>query len=351
MPRKRKVVIDGMIFELQLAGGISRIWSELIEEFCRQGREFEYIEHKQTANKNLYRKSMLTNLKSYKFTKFPAKIRMFFKWVSKDEVLLHTYFGLVFGPGKCVMVCHDLMKEMEGKGIFGWIFRLYKLYIYRKIDFIICISNKTQKELIDFGGQELVKKIMVIYNPVNLDKIKKLGNVNSHYLKTNSMIYYGNRNGFKNFEESFRLLKLDSSLNLKCIGKAPDANELERIAILGLSNRIQFIEYPSDTLMYNEILRCLFIFFPSIDEGFGLPLVESAALGVPIMCRSNQVNREIGCENAFFYDPAIDESMIRCVQEIRDHQKNYSVHAQSKKINKFDLQLIARQYWEKISEL
>ena len=45
----------------------------------------------------------------------------------------------------------------------------------------------------------------------------------------------------------------------------------------------------------------LFRSFPSIDEGFGIPLIESMKLGVPVICSDIEIFKEIGKDSALYF--------------------------------------------------
>ena len=53
----------------------------------------------------------------------------------------------------------------------------------------------------------------------------------------------------------------------------------------------------------------------SRDEGFGLPLVEAAALGCPIIARDNEIFRETSGGNAFFFDNGDAEKIAEALRK------------------------------------
>jgi glycosyltransferase involved in cell wall biosynthesis len=59
----------------------------------------------------------------------------------------------------------------------------------------------------------------------------------------------------------------------------------------------------SDEEMISEIQASKACLFPSFDEGWGLPIVESLALGTPVICSNIEVFHETAQENAIFIDP------------------------------------------------
>ena len=55
----------------------------------------------------------------------------------------------------------------------------------------------------------------------------------------------------------------------------------------------------------NEILKLysesIVYVFPSIDEGFGIPLIEAMKFGVPVICSEIEIFKEIGKDSAFYF--------------------------------------------------
>jgi len=76
-----------------------------------------------------------------------------------------------------------------------------------------------------------------------------------------------------------------------------------RVTALGLSKQVHFAGYAADDdlpLWYNAATALI---FPSLYEGFGLPIVEALACGTPVMAAATSSLPEAGGDVAFYFDP------------------------------------------------
>ena len=98
------------------------------------------------------------------------------------------------------------------------------------------------------------------------------------------------------------------------------SQEYERhAATRGLSGRVHFPGYLPDTAVAALMEKALFFAFPSLFEGFGLPVLEAQTTGVPVMCAKNSALPEIAGDAALLVDPEdvddIAAAMLRLSQD------------------------------------
>ena len=98
------------------------------------------------------------------------------------------------------------------------------------------------------------------------------------------------------------------------------SQEYERhVAARGLSGRVHFPGYLPDAAVAALMEKALFFAFPSLFEGFGLPVLEAQTTGVAVMCAKNSALPEIAGDAALLVDPEnVDEiaaAMLRLSQD------------------------------------
>ena len=88
---------------------------------------------------------------------------------------------------------------------------------------------------------------------------------------------------------------------------------------LGLANRVHLLGYVAEEQLPALYCGAHFFCFPSLFEGFGLPVLEAQYYGVPVMTANNSSLPEIAGEGALLVDPtdvdAIADAMLRLSQD------------------------------------
>lgn len=78
---------------------------------------------------------------------------------------------------------------------------------------------------------------------------------------------------------------------------------------------VHFTGYVSDVQKFDLLRSCKAFIFPSLREGFGIPIVEAALFGVPIICTDIEVFREITFNKAAYFSPHDPKSLVGVIQQ------------------------------------
>ncbi len=101
----------------------------------------------------------------------------------------------------------------------------------------------------------------------------------------------------------------DGSLLLTGAPMDAETKLMKVISRLGLLSRVRWLGYlPKEDLSYLYNLA-RFMVFPSLFEGFGLPVVEAMASGCPVICSESSSIPEVGGEAALYFNPLSSEDI------------------------------------------
>jgi len=152
-------------------------------------------------------------------------------------------------------------------------------------------------------------------------KIKSKVSNNSLFPK-NYILFVGKRNGYKNFNifiESITPLFDDNlDLTVVCVGGGEFNNqELELFEELTIKEKVFQFNLDDNTLAQCYSNALLFV-FPSLYEGFGIPILESFSSSCPLVCSNTSSFPEVAEEGAVYFDPSSKESIYNSVKQVLD---------------------------------
>lgn len=208
-----------------------------------------------------------------------------------------------------VVTIHDLVWKFAKNTMPVFSFFLEALLMpvaISRSDKIIAISKSTAQDLhLELGVSK--SKISVIY-PGYRDIREDKSNVKSKYLGP-YILFVGTREPRKNLLgllDAFSLLDSDvyGGVSLVIAGgggwKLDIAKEMER---LDIRDSVQVLGHVSDNTLGELYSGALFLAMPSLYEGFGLPLVEAMAHGLPVLTSNNSSMPEVAGEAALYVNP------------------------------------------------
>jgi len=357
-----RVLYDHQIF-IQNYGGISRYFCELIEQFRKEDSTINSILSLKISD-NYYLKNIYGN----KYTNFFSKSN--FKGGKKVECFLNNkqsskmlkkmnyeafhptyydpYFLKYIGDKPFVLTVYDMIHE-----VYPDLFKSSdktienKKLLIEKADKIIAISESTKRDIIKLYDipQE---KIEVIYLASSLKLNSNCSDIIVNNLPERFILFVGQRAGYKNFdlfiEAISEIFKEDKGLKLVSVGGGEfSIKELDMLSILNIKDKVIHITADDNTLsmLYKKAL--VFV-FPSLYEGFGIPVLEAFNCECPVALSNSSSFPEVAGEAGIYFDPtnkaSIKDSIVKIIydkklqNELREKGK-----LQSQKFS-----------WEKIAE-
>jgi len=332
-----KIFFDYQIFNLQKFGGISKYFYNLIINLKKKKINLKVFAplSKNNYSQKLIDDKLLLGFYVEKYPKFTSRfinninlnLSKFYLKSFKPNIIHLTYYNNIYKIKSStlkVLTVYDLIHEKFSN--------YYKKNFHSKkkvleyADYIICISENTKRDLLEYYNLD-EKKISVVYLGVQ----QNVNNVNKILLNKNFILYVGDRNKYKNFKNFILAYSkseiLKKNFNIVCFGGGIfTKDELQNFNNLKiLSNQISQIS-GEDDLLKSYYASASFLIIPSLYEGFGLPLIEAMSLNCPVLCSNSSSLKEIAGDAAIFFDP-------NCYEDIKDSMENFVLG----KINKKDL--------------
>jgi len=307
--------------------GLGRYAQELLLALAAADGQNEYVVFYNNpaaarVDPSLERFPKITTPLSYKPWRLSAMLAHFTR-IPQDHLfsgvdLFHATDHLLpyFRRVKSVFTLHDLIflfHPETHKPLNRWFLTLMMPRFLRAADAIIAVSECTKRDAIRFYGIP-EEKITVIYEGVN-PRFRPVGPeamaaVRARYgLPEHFILYVGTIEPRKNLTvllEAFsNLQSAICNLHLVFVGKKGWLYEgfFHRLRELGLEDRVIFTGYvPDEDLPAIYSAADLFV-FPSLYEGFGLPVLEAMACGTPVVCSNTSSLPEVAGDAALLVDP------------------------------------------------
>ena len=305
--------LDGVVFDLQKSGGISIYFSELVTKLNKEKIPHKLIDIQKSNNKCLREYGI--NWKSKKVL-IPRSISRYMDVnVSPECSIFHSsYYRL---PKKkyrntCVVITtvHDFAYE---KFVKGWRQKLHfwqKKRAILKSDVLICISQSTYDDMVQLIPESVTKDVRIIHNGCS-DDFKPLHQ--SENKCSNNILFIGARGRYKNFESVVNALSLSDKYTLLVVGGGRLEDSERHLLESKLRNRFHKLDFISNkelNKLYNEA-HCLV--YPSLYEGFGIPVIEAMKAGCPVIACNTSSIPEVAGGKAILLDKLSPEELYKAI--------------------------------------
>lgn len=334
-----KVFIDGLIFGRQRRGGLSRMWEECLDRLPGLGVDLQLLIPWRADNDSLRRLLAARE-------KFAGIQRDFFFWprriferteirsrilewlyLGKGAQIFHsTYYSTVNRAGvRKVVTVPDMILELFADEFPGRWTRLgieTKRQALINADAVMTISEVSKQDILKMYPSIPEARIKVI--PLGVTQTPSRTEADFSRLaarfrlsvKSGSyFLFVGLRGGYKNFKLLTRLAALPDmkEMYFVCVGGENPGADHQSLDSQGLGNRFDFIRDVDDEEMISFYRHARALIFPSLNEGFGLPLLEAMAHDCPVLCSDIAVFREVAADAAVYFDPRDPHSLAAAI--------------------------------------
>ena len=342
-----KIYFDGIIYSLQKSGGITRYTNELTKRTADMGHEITVVMHPGAFNRPPdHRNISIVNINSilktsnkilkyltYPFDRFCTE--KYFQNHPVESDIFHSPYFSHYKNLKIpqVITVYDMINENfpeHFNKIQNKIFLQQKKKAILSADAIICISKQTSYDLqakYNIDPQKIhINYLGVDTSFTQKDTLVKNNFINSKNLPKKYFLFVGNRSLYKNFErliKAFAQWENKEYFSLITIGGGKFTDkEKKLVESLNLNNNIinfNFVTEEELVLFYN----CAEAFiFPSLYEGFGLPIIEAVACGTTVLASDIPVFKEIGQDIPIYFNPTNQDSMINAFNLALNKNRN-----------------------------
>lgn len=263
-------------------------------------------------------------------------------------------------PCPTVVTIHDIIHLLYPGFLPNRAASLYAQGMFRhsvaRADRIVAVSNNTRNDVLDYFNVD-EDKVRVVYNGVE-DRFRQslredelraaLDEVGVHrpYL-----LFVGNPKPHKNLDRVIKAYARARSragfdAPLVCVGARPGSDfKLERRARqLGIADHIRLLGHVDGEVLPALYQGASLFLYPTLYEGFGLPVVEAMASGVPVITSNTSSLKEIAQGYAELVNPLEVREIARAIERCmgnRSHARQLADRAGERS---------ARFQWEEAAE-
>jgi len=298
------LLFDGIVFSLQETGGISVIFSEIISRL--PAASYELMGFRETPPAALAR-ATYSHYRPRPWERYRrARTRGAF------DVFHSTYYRLpTTRRSKVVTTVYDFVYERFAPVHRRVVHALQKQKAIAGSDRIICISESVRRDLLEFSGQSVADRTVVI--PLGAsDSFHPLSDV----AVLPQVLFVGKRGGYKNFAAVVEALATLRDVTLVCVGGGAFVSAELDLLERRIPRRYRLAGYLSTPELNREYNRSLCLAYTSLYEGFGIPVLEAMRAGCPVIAVNRSAIPEVAGDAAILLDTGRADEIREAIQQV-----------------------------------
>ena len=339
-----KVLYDHQAFRLGRFSGIPRYFTELVLQYRKSDSVTPILPKFWTINQDYRNLNLLspnitwnvrdtiTSLSQKYFHQNPSRLMDFAErrtiglLKKGDFDVFHPtrfepYFLKYIGKKPYVLTIHDLTYEIYPEYFpLNTKIRKDTKTIVENASRFIAITECTKHDFVNYYDVD-PKLVDVVYHGSLFEKyqIPKL-EIGVASTKYPYLLFVGERGMHKNFYHFIEAVAplLLENLHVVCAGGGVfRRDEMDFLQSLGVSKYVHQ-ETISDSKLIKLYQNAIAFVYPSLNEGFGLPILEAFSCGCPVLCSNTSCFPEVAGDVAIYFNPKSIGSIRDAVYRILD---------------------------------
>lgn len=333
------IAMDGIILERKHRGGVVRLFQTILPLMCTLDPSLQItlyhthpMRHRIASHPQISTRQLLPlDHRWLRLSGLSSSLRR--QWAlamgvrQRDESVWHStyYTSLPSWTRPKVVTVHDLIQfrypELYTKPAAEQL-RQNLLREVQTADVVICVSETTKRDLEELIEIDL-NKVVVVYHAAapSFYSLKGFDKQHDFILPTTKpfLLYVGQRAGYKNFAivlEALERSKVGAALDLVVVGPPWTESEGKLLAGKKLEQRVHLLKNIDDSqlnVLYNHALAFI---YPSLYEGFGIPLLEAMSCGCPIISSDIPSTREVAKDIPYYFEPSSVDSLVAVLENL-----------------------------------
>jgi glycosyltransferase involved in cell wall biosynthesis len=201
--------------------------------------------------------------------------------------------------------------------------------VCRRADAIICVSESTRIAVIKNLKTD-PDKTHTVHNCIHSrllkpgqtridENLEKLNIANRSYMFYPANFWlHKNHNMLLTAYGMYISRNPDCKIDLVLTGALDDAQQdlKDKVRRMGLERYVHFLGYLPDDQLTTVWKGCSFLIFPTLYEGFGIPVIEAMQFGKPVLCSNVTSLPEVAGSAALYFDPRKPLEIVQCIEQI-----------------------------------
>jgi glycosyltransferase involved in cell wall biosynthesis len=197
-------------------------------------------------------------------------------------------------------------------------FRQWKRRCVMRADLVVCNSETTRRDVQAWYGIEEARIRLVSRGCSEPFRANGTGSPSSGPTGRDFLLYVGTRYPYKNFGtllRAYRAWPSGRDVDLVVVGGGAWTSEEERdVSAAGLGGRVRLLPDVTDARLCELYRSAVCLVFPSLYEGFGLPLLEAMSCGCPIVASRIPSTVEVAGDCPIYFEPRSVDDLVRALE-------------------------------------